>query len=285
LTPDHYREEILVHRSRRSLFSRGARSRMRSLAGSMSITVTLLVLLAARGVAGTPDSLAAAVARGDGLYSKGRLIEALDAYHAALEDEPRSFDALWRTARVESELGEDVRGAAAESFNDAAVAHARAAVRACPDSAQGHAWLAVVLGREALAEGPRERLRKAREVKAEIELALAIDPNLARAYHTRAIWNRTLARLNAFERLAANAILGGVPKGATMDHAVSDLERAVALEPGYVNHHLELGRTLMMLHRDAEARRELERAVGLPPTSNPRDPRFQSEARALLAKL
>jgi hypothetical protein len=52
-----------------------------------------------------------------------------------------------------------------------------------------------------------------------------------------------------------------------------------------VNHHLELGRTYASLKRWPEARRELEKATTLPPTSNPRDPRYQQEARDLLSKL
>ena len=71
--------------------------------------------------------------------------------------------------------------------------------------------------------------------------------------------------LNFFERTAANTVLGGLPKGATMENAVAHLQKAIALEPDYVNHHLELGRTFMQLERKAKARAELERAVALPP--------------------
>ena len=52
-----------------------------------------------------------------------------------------------------------------------------------------------------------------------------------------------------------------------------------------VNHHLELGRTYLEMDRHADARRELEQAVALPATSNPRDPHYQDEARELLKKL
>jgi len=76
-----------------------------------------------------------------------------------------------------------------------------------------------------------------------------------------------------------------VPRGATMENAVADLQKAVELEPAYVNHRLELGRTFMQLKRRDEARRELERAVALPPTGNPLDPKYQAEARELLARL
>jgi hypothetical protein len=57
------------------------------------------------------------------------------------------------------------------------------------------------------------------------------------------------------------------------------------LEPAYVNHRLELGRTFMQLKRRDEARRELERAVALPAAGSPLDSKYQAEARELLARL
>ena len=101
----------------------------------------------------------------------------------------------------------------------------------------------------------------------------------------RALWNRKIATLNAVERAVANAVLGGVPKGASMENAVQDLQKAVALEPEYVNHRLELGRTFQMVRNDADARRQLEKAIALPPKSSPRDSIYQAEARELLRKL
>jgi tetratricopeptide (TPR) repeat protein len=165
------------------------------------------------------------------------------------------------------------------------VEHARAAVKAAPDSAQGHVWLAVTLGRQALKEGPKTRLALSREIKSEVDRAIALDPHIGRAYHVRGVWNRKLATLNFMERSVASTVLGGVPKGASMENAVRDLQRAVELEPGNINHRLELGRTFLMLKDHAQARRELERAVSLPLSGSARDPRYQAEARELLAKL
>jgi tetratricopeptide (TPR) repeat protein len=128
-------------------------------------------------------------------------------------------------------------------------------------------------------------LSLSREVKSEVDRALALDPGLGRAWHVLAVWNRKLASLNLVERTVAKTVLGGVPKGATMENAVAHLQKAVALEPNYVNHRLELGRTFAQLKRTAEARRELERAVALPPEPGPLDARYQAEARDLLARL
>ena len=248
------------------------------------IGVAALSLCLAVGTAFALDDIAPAV-HGDEAYARNDLAGARIAYQEGLGARPGDFHLLCRLARTESELGEDAKGEERRRLIAAAVEHARAAVAAAPDSAQGHVWLAVALGRQALKEGPKAKLSLAREIKSEVDRGLQIDPGSGRGYHVRAAWNREIADLNFFERAAANTVLGGVPKGASMENAVRDFEQAVSLEPHYLNHHLELGRTYLMMKRFVEARRELERALELPPTSNPRDAKYQAEARDLLAKL
>ena len=241
------------------------------------------VFAAGPGPAGTAP--AERLAAGDAALARGDMSTAHREYSTVLEAHPRDYAALWRMARVESEMGEDARGDDQRARVLAAVQRARAAVQAAPDSAQGHVWVAATLGRQALKEGPKTRLALSREIKSEVDRAIAIDPGIGRAYHVRALWNRKIASLNFMERAAANTVLGGVPKGASMENAVQDLLKAIELEPAYVNHHLELGRTYMELGRWAEARAELERAHTLPPTSSPRDARYQNEARNLLGRI
>jgi tetratricopeptide (TPR) repeat protein len=226
-----------------------------------------------------------ALGRADALLAQGDLKGARAGYLEAIGAGPARFAALHRLARVESMLAEVVAGEESRDLVAAAVAHAREAVKVAPDSAAGHLELAVALGRQALKEGPKTRLSLSREVKSEVDRALALDPGLGRAWHVLAVWNRKLASLSVLERTVAKTVLGGVPKGATMENAVAHLQKAVALEPEYVNHRLELGRTLAQLGRTAEARRELERAVALLPEPGPLDARYQAEARGLLAKL
>jgi tetratricopeptide (TPR) repeat protein len=211
--------------------------------------------------------------------------EARTAWQEGLEQSPADVTLLCRLARVESELAEDAKGEARRQLAMAAVGHARGAVKSAPEDAQAHVWLAASLGRQALQEGPKTRLALSREIKAEADRAIAIDPGIGRAWHVRALWNRGVASLNAFERAVANTVLGGVPKGASMENAVSDLRRAIELEPRYLNHHLELARTYLMMKRKAEARPHLEQVLALPPETSLRDPQYQAAARELLAKL
>jgi tetratricopeptide (TPR) repeat protein len=246
------------------------------------LAVAVVAALAATVTLAAPED---DLRRGDEAASRGAFAEARDHYEAVYRAQPTRFDALWRLARVESELGEGAKGEEQRRLVASAVEHARGAVKIAPDSALGHVWLAVALGRQALKEGPKTRLALAREIKSEADRAIELDPTNGRAWHVRAAWNRKIASLSTLERMAANTVLGGVPKGASMENAVRDFEKAIELEPGYVNHRLELGRTFLEMKRRADARRELEKAVALPPTSHPRDPERQQEARRLLEKL
>lgn len=252
-----------------------------------SVLLPLLLLSLSSPASSQPSRgrVDALLSQGGELLARGDLKGARASYLEALGAGPARFTVLHRLARVESMLAETATGEDARTLVAAAVEHAREAVKTAPDSAAGHLELSVALGRQALKEGPKTQLSLSREVKSEVDRALAIDPSLGRGWHVLAIWNRKLASLNFVERTVAKTVLGGVPKGATMENAVAHLQRAVALEPGYVNHHLELGRTFMQQKSTAEARRELERAVALPPEPGPLDARYQAEARELLAKL
>ena len=255
---------------------RGSARLGRWIAGS-----ALLATLASPAAAVAADATTA----GDAAYSTGRARDARSEWLSALETHPGDLGLLTRLARVESELSEDARGEEIRTLAAAAVDHARAAVKSAPDSAQAHVWLAVALGRQAMREGPKTRLALSREIKSEVDRSIVLDPRIGRAYHVRAIWNRELSSLNMIERTLASTVLGGVPKGASMDNAVADLRKAIELEPDYVNHHLELGRTYLQLKRHDPARAELEKAIGLPATSSVRDGHYQAQARELLDRM
>lgn len=232
-----------------------------------------------------PARASGSLARGDALYAQKKGGEARAEWLQGLEAAPGDVTLLCRLARVESELSEDEKGEARRQLVMSAVGHARAAVKAAPESAQAHVWLAASLGRQALQEGPKTRLALSKEIKSEADRAIALDPGIGRAWHVRALWNRGIASLGMLERGVANTVLGGVPKGATMDNAVADLKKAVELEPRYLNHHLELARTYVMMKRRAEAIPHLEQVLALPPETSLRDAHHQAAAREMLAKL
>lgn len=267
-----------LERRRERASGKSARARR----GLAALLVSSGLLLAVAAGARTAEE---ALAAGDQHYAAGHLDDARRAYAEAVAAAPTDPTALCRLSRSESELGELQNGDEQRRTWAGAVAHARDAVRAAPDSAAPHVWLAVALGRQALREGPRSKLALSKEIKSEVDRALSLDPANGRAWHVLAVWNVKVASLNAIERMAANAVLGGVPKGASYENAENAFQKAIALEPAYVNHRVEYGRLLRDMHKNEDARRELEKALALPPTSSALDPRYQADARALLGKL
>lgn len=267
-------------RARRTRGSRPTRAIRSVLLAALTLALPS-VPVASEAATATVDPAAV----GDHAYAGAQLAEARSAWLVGLASSPGHFGLLCRLARGESELAELLRGDEQRRMRSAAVEHARMAVKAAPDSAAGHAWLAVALGRQALGEGARTKLAMSREIKSEVDRALQMDPASGRAWHVLAMWNVKIAELNAVERLAANAVLGGVPKGATYANAETAFQKAIQLEPNNVHHRLAYGRLLHELRRDTDARHELEKAVALPPTTSALDTRYQAEARALLAKI
>ena len=79
-------------------------------------------------------------------------------------------------------------------------------MRLNPNGWEGHSGLASNLGRLALFEGGKAKIEMAREVKAEAERALALNPKDDRAMHVLGRWHREIARLSVFEKTAAQLI-------------------------------------------------------------------------------
>jgi tetratricopeptide (TPR) repeat protein len=250
----------------------------------LALAAWLASLAPPAAAAGAP-SAADLVARGEEYYVQRQLPRARDYYLAAIRAHPGDFEALCRLVRVECEMGELARGKDDRRYTDYALEHARTVTSLHPDSARGHVWLAVALARQAQREGPFTQVGLAREIKRELDLAIRLDPRSGRAYHARALWYRRIASMSTVERATAAALVGQLPWGSFWEDGLRDLQKAAQLEPHYVKHHLELGRTYLMMKRYGQARGELERALKLSPTSSGRDPGYQAEARDLLRQL
>jgi len=252
------------------------------------------LVLAALECAAPGQARAADPPEAGAALEQGRLLEgafdyqrAYATYRAAALRDTTTYELWWRLAKTASDRGQrfefDEQKPQAEAAYAEAVSAARRATRLGPDRWEGHAYLASSLGRYALFEGGKARIRISKEVKAEADRTIALNPRADLAYHVLARWNRGIAQLSFFEKTAAKVIYGGVPEGASMNNAVTLFERSIAIDPNYANHRLELGRTYLALGLKDKAREQLERAIASP-TKSPFDAEYKSEAQILLRK-
>ena len=234
-----------------------------------------------------PAASAQAVAQADAQYAKFDYEAALTTCRAGLARDSTSYDLWWRLARSLDDRGaranyDNDKPKAEAAFTEAVTAGRRAVVLGS-EKPDGHVELSIALGRLALFKGGKEKLRLSKEIKSEADRALAIDPKQHRAEHVLGRWNRSIAELSFFEKAAANTIMGGLPKGATREAAVTHFEKAIELAPEHANHHLELGRTLLGLGLKAKARAEFEKTLACPAKS-PFDTEYKQQAQQLTAK-
>jgi len=138
------------------------------------------------------------------------------------------------------------------------------------------------LGKNALSQGPKARIKYAKDVREQALQCLKIDPKQAGCLHVMGMWNAEVMRLNGFTRMMAKNFLGGQIFGsASWPEAKRYMEASVASEPDRIIHHLDLGGVYRDTDDKAKAKTEFEAVMKLP-NRDYNDHHFKAEADAAL---
>ena len=220
---------------------------------------------------------------GDELDTKNRNQEAVDIYLKADALQPNDAEVLRRIAKQYPLLVvSESRAPENRKLASKAVDYARRAVKSDPGNAIAHLTLSICYGKAAFLESARRRIEMSRLIREEAETALRLDPGLDYAWHVLGRWNYELANFNAALRFLAGAIYGKLPD-ASNERAAECFEKAVAIQPDRVIHHVELGRTYAALGRNQESLVELKKGLSLPSREKDDNESKDRARKALLA--
>lgn len=221
------------------------------------------------------------IALGDKEYVALNAAAALQHYEEAIKLDPKNYEALWKASRSAVDLGSYERDdAKREAYYKTAELDARRAVEVNPGDAEGHFNLARSLGKNALSQGPRARIKYAKDVRNEALECLKINPKQAGCLHVMGMWNAEVMRLNGFTRMLAKNFLGGkIFDSANWNEARRYMEESVAAEPDRIVHHLDLAGVYRDIGEKEKARAEWQAALKLPNTDF-NDRHFKAEADA-----
>jgi tetratricopeptide (TPR) repeat protein len=246
-----------------------------------ALAVACVVASAARA-----QSVSDHIAQGNRDRSTRDVASALKAFEAALAIDANNYDALVNAAECAVELGEfDPNTKQRDSLFRSAEQYARRAVAANPSGAEGHFELAQALGRTALSQGPRDRIKYGIEVRDQALAALKIDPQHSGALHVMGLWNAEVMRLNGFTRMIAKNFLGGrIFNEANWDAAQSYMERSVAADSARIAHRLDLGAVYADRKMRDEARAQFE-WIARAPVTDFNDPHYKAQAARRLREL
>lgn len=254
----------------------------------MRALVLLLFLVAAFGVPAGAQQQASKpkhMALGIAAYQAYKPTEALQHFQAVLAADSLNFEANCRAAMAAADIvrqrPDDKRDP--DKFYELGSTYARRAIRIDPAKADGHYLLALTLGFSALGRAPENRLDTTEEIWTEIHKALTIDPKNDRAYHVLGRWHAELARF-MWARPIIKMKLGALTDSASWEGAAANIEKAVALQPSFIYHHLDLAQSYISMKRFADARPHLLKIDSLP-IADVRDSIYKVDAKRLLAEI
>ncbi len=224
------------------------------------------------------------IAQGDALDAKHRNRDALPLYLEADKLSPNQADTLCRIAKQYSQIMEETASVEEKKhLGPKALEAAERAKKLDPQNAGVRLTLAIVYGRIALTESNRKKVELSRLIKEEAEAAIRLNPREDYAWHILGRWNYEMANVNPFLKTMGEAIYGRFPD-ASNEKAAECFQKAVAIAPRQVAHHVELGRTYLVLGQKEKARTELEKALALPCTAKD-DEETKQRARLALRQL
>lgn len=217
---------------------------------------------------GSTPEVEALIVQGDAQVKAMRSPEALVLFEQAAKADPGNADILLRISQQYSNLIAQAKSPD-EALQDAqrSLDAARQAVALAPENSKAHLALSVAYGRITDFVDNRTKIEDSRQVKAEAEKTLQLDPNDDIAYHVLGRWNYRVATLNPVLKLIARFVYGGMPD-ASLEEAVRDYQKAIEIAPQRVIHHHELARVYEALGQTDDARKEWETELTLTPEDN-----------------
>lgn len=243
----------------------------------------LLLLVSSETVS---QSASEEIVLGDRAYAALDARSAVAHYEAAAAANPQSYPAQWKSSRSLMDLSSSERNVhRRDSLYGAAENYARRAISVAPGEAEGHFSLARALGKTALTQSPKGRIKYAKEIRNEALKCLDLDPKHAGCLHVLGMWNAEVRRLNGFVRTFARTFLGGQIFGsATWEQAISYMEQSVALEPNRIAHRIDLADIYKDSGNEEKAEEQYEMVLKLPATDYS-DANSKAYARKALKRL
>jgi len=257
-----------------------ASSRIRA-ARAFFFAAALVLAAPLSGLAGEADTL---VGRGDALDLRNKNREALDLYLQADGLRPDDAEILRRIAKQYAQLMVEAPSRAEQvSLAKKALEAAERAAALDPENAKARLSLAIVLGRAAQLEPPKEKVAMSMRIRDEAAAAVRLDPRDDLAWHVLGRWNYELANFNPLLKSIAQVIYGRFPD-ASNERAAEYFRKAIAVGPPRAVNHIELGRTLAAMGDKDGARREIEKGLSIP-DSDKDDPETKRRGRKTLETL
>lgn len=211
--------------------------------------------------------------------------KALHHFSEAYALAPENYEVLWKLSRAYVDVGDTYEEIAKrKNYFSKGLDLSREAEQVNPNGSKAFLYQGVSIGRIALDTSAKERIRLSKVVKAKFDKAIKLDPQDDYAWHGLGRWHRKIATLNWLEKSFAKLFFGGVPKEASVEEAVNCFTKAAEINPGHINHHLELAISYEKSGNKDLAIASYKKVLALP-KKDADDDRYKQTAKERLKKL
>lgn len=240
--------------------------------------------LVATAAAGHAQSVDVLIKKGDVSDRAFKPADALICYLPAEKMEPQNLALLLRISRQYRHLMTDAKTTAEKlKHGNTALAYDKKAAALGPNSSEAQLSAAITYGKMLPFQGNKEQVAASPLIKAAADRALKIDSRNDSAWHVLGRWHQSLAKVSGMKRGIGQMIYGKLPKGSN-DESVACFQKAIAINPQRLRHHIELGRTYAQMDQPAAARPALEKGMAMPNREKD-DWEEKARGREALAKL
>jgi len=187
-------------------------------------------------------------------------------YTKLLRNTPENPELYWKLARLQISVGESIpseKNEIRQQHYRQAEKYARTSVTLDSTNGKGHTWLAASLGMMAENVGTKEKLKRAQEIKRELDTAIRLNPNDETALSMLGSYYREAAGIGWFRRVMGNAFIGEVPKG-NYELAEKAFRKAIALDPKIIRNYHELALICIKTDKRPEAITLMKTALNQP---------------------
>ncbi|MBO8130584.1 MAG: tetratricopeptide repeat protein [Candidatus Marinimicrobia bacterium] len=249
------------------------------------LTVPTLIFLLSILVFATSDNLKEIISKADYLDDQKLYQEELKILKKAHDSYKDSPEILWRLARAHFNIADqnsDDLDLQKENLYPG-FEYAKKCIEIDKNSAGGHKYYAILIGRIGEIEGTKQKITNSYAVKEHALIAIKLDPTDDANYHLMGRWHYALSDLSWIERQIATVVYGKLPK-ASFEEAEFFFKKAHELAPDDPRHLLWLGKTQLKLGKKEEAKKAFEMITKIKPKSDS-EKRSIKEASELLKKI
>ena len=248
------------------------------------IMIALAIFAAASQSVCWASPVSELVAKGDVADLAFKPADALNSYLPAEKLDPNNVALLLRISRQYRHMMSDAGNSAKKlAFGHQALGYDKRAADLAPNDSEAQLSSAITYGKMLPFQGKKEQVAASPLIKAAADRAIKLNSRNDNAWHVLGRWHQSLANVTGLKRSLGGMLYGKLPTGSYAE-SVKAFEKAIAINPKRLRHHIELGRTYALMGDSKTARSLLDKGLAMPNREKD-DAEMKALGREALAKL